>query len=133
MNDLLWSDDEFRSFFSLLRHDWCSSRLDDTDRARFLRQARLRVAPAVQRLLLADIGIAAEAAGIADVTLDVLGDEAWGKRSTWLMITPDPWALLADLVARRIRRSYRASMRHGSDERALRGIAKANARDGLDG
>ncbi|HKT56979.1 MAG TPA: hypothetical protein VJR25_09415 [Microbacterium sp.] len=133
MNDLLWSDDEFRSFFALLRRDSCTSCLDDTDRAGFVQQARLRVAPTVQRRLLADIGIAADASGIAVVALDVLGDEVWGKRGTWLMITPEPWALLADLVARRIRRSYRASTRRAADERVLRGIERAGTADGLTG
>lgn len=129
MNDEYWSDAEFRSFISALRSDSCvSPAIDDTDRERFIRQARLRVAPDVQRRVLADIGAMTDADGIARATLEILEDELWGKRRTWIMVTPDPWGLLAEFVTRDIRVSYRASVRRGRDGRALDGIEKASSR-----
>ena len=129
MNDEYWSDAEFRSFLSALRNCGClSAGADDTDRERFIRQARLRVAPDVQRRVLADVGAVTDADGIARATLEVLEDELWGKRRTWIMVTPDPWGLLADLVTREVRASYRASVRRRRDDRALDGIEKASSR-----
>jgi hypothetical protein len=127
MHETVWSDDDFRSFFTRLRRDSCGSELDDAEREGFIRQARIRVVPAVQSRLLATIGVAPDAGGIAVVTLDVLGDEVWGKRATWLMVSPEPWDLLAGLVARAIRRSYRAAVPRTDDDRALRAIEKASA------
>lgn len=130
MNDAIWSDDELRSFLSSLRS--CgpfSDGPDESDRDRFVRQARRRLAPEVQRRLLADIGAVTDATGIARAALDVLEDEMWGKRGVWLMVTADPWRQLTDVVTREIRTSYRASARRGSDSRTLRAIEKATARD----
>ncbi len=129
MNDALWSDDEFRSFLSSLRsRGFFSGGPDDVDRDRFVRQARLRLAPEVQRRLLVDIGAVTDATGIARAALDVLEDEMWGKRGTWLMVTSDPWRQLTDVVTREIRTSYRASVRRGSDARTLKAIEKATSR-----
>jgi hypothetical protein len=129
MNDELWSDDEFRSFLSAVRGGgFFSSGIDDSDRERFIRQARMRVAPEVQRRVLADVGAMTAADGVALATLEILEDELWGKRRTWIMVTPDPWGLLIDLVARDIRGSYRASIRRRRDDRTLDGIEKASSR-----
>lgn len=129
MNDEFWSADEFRSFLSALRGGGLfTPGIDDIDRDRFIRQARLRIAPDVQRRVLADVGAMTDANGIARATLDVLEDELWGKRRTWIMVTPDPWALLADRVTREIRSSHRASIRRRRDERTLNGIEKASTR-----
>lgn len=129
MIDEHWSDAEFRSFLSALRSDGCfSPTLDDTDRERFIRQARLRVSPEVQRRVLAEVGAVTDADGIARATIDILDDELWGKRRTWLMVTPDPWGLLADLVTREIRASYRASVHRRRDDRTLDGIQKVSSR-----
>lgn len=131
MNDPLWSDDEFRSFLSALRGgDLFTPGVDGADRDAFVRQARRRVAPEVQRRVLADIGVPLEASGIAATALDVLEDELWGKRRAWLTVAPDPWMLLADLVTREIRRSYRASVRR-ADDRVLSGIVQASTRTAL--
>lgn len=127
MNDTSWSDDEFRSFLAALRtRDFLSDGPDDSDRDCFVRQARRRLAPEVQRRLLADIGAVTDAAGIARAALDVLEDEMWGKRGTWLLVTSDPWRQLTDVVTRAIRTSYRASTRRGSDARKVRAIEKAS-------
>lgn len=129
MNDASWSDDEFRSFLAALRRcGLCSDGPDDTDRDSFVRQARRRLAPEVQRRILADVGAVTDAVGIARAALDVLENELWGKRGTWLMVTADPWGQLTDLVTREVRASYRASARRGPDARVLRGIEKASAR-----
>ncbi len=129
MNNEYWSDAEFRSFLTAVRGGSCfSAGADDAERESFIRQARLRVAPDVQRRVLAEIGAMADPEGIARATLEVLEEELWGKRRTWIMVTPDPWGLLADLVAREVRASYRASVRRRRDDRTLDGIAKASAR-----
>ncbi len=132
MNDNAWSDAEFRSFLSALRSDSCfSPTVDDSDRQRFIRQARLRVSPEVQRRVLAGVGAMTDADGIAHATLDILEEELWGKRRTWITVTPDPWGLLTDLVVREIRSSYRASAGRRRDDRALDGIEKASSRAAL--
>jgi len=133
MDDSLWSDDEFRSFFTSLRTDCCSPALDDDARARFLRQARLRVAPEVQRRLLADVGATTDADGIARVAYEVLDDEAWSRRRSWLLVTTEPWALVVDLVTREIRRSYRASTKRRGTTADLDGIGRASSRLALPG
>ncbi len=133
MHDALWSDDEFRSFLTSLRSGgFFSSGVDDADRDRFILQARLRVAPEVQRRVLADVGAAIEVEGVAQLAFDVLDREVWGTRRAWLMVTPDPWRLLTDLVVREIRRSYRASVPRRADERTIAGIAEVSTRIGLE-
>jgi len=132
MNDEFWSAHEFRSFLSAVRGGgFFSAGVDDIDRERFMRQARLRVAPEVQRRVLAEVGTVTDADGIALATLEILEDELWSKRRTWIMVTPDPWGLLIDMVTRDIRQSYRASVRRRRDERALAGIEKASTRTEL--
>lgn len=128
MDTSLWSDDRFRDFFSALRDDPCNPSLTDEDRAQFIAQARLRLSPEVQRRLLADVGAATDADGIARVALETLEDQAWNKRRTWLLVTTEPWAILSDLVFRDIRRSYRATVRRRGTEDDLAGIARASAR-----
>lgn len=131
MDTSLWSDAQFRSFFASLRDDCCSSPLDETERDAFLRQARLRVAPDVQRRLLADLGATTDAEGIARVAFEVLEDEAWGKRRSWLLVTTDPWSVIVELVTQRIRASYRSSMRRRGTKGDLDGIARASTREAL--
>ncbi len=128
MNTPLWSDDQFRSFFATLRSDLCGSDRDDDDRDRFLAQARVRVAPAVQQRLLADIGATTDPGGIARVALDVVEDQAWSRRRSWLLVTTDPWTLVVDLVTREIRSSYRSATRRSGGKRDLDGIARASGR-----
>lgn len=128
MDDARWNVDDFRSFLAALwGDDTFLSGADEFARDAFRHQAMMRVAPDVQRRILADIGVALDASGIAATALDVLEDAQWGKRRTWIRVTPEPWMLLADLVARRIVRSYRASVR-SADARALAGIADASSR-----
>lgn len=131
MDTSLWSDDRFRSFFAALRGDFFGSDSDAFERDEFLIQARLRVAPAVQQTLLADIGVTSDAAGIAQVALDVLDEQSWGKRRSWLLVTTDPWSMLAVLVHREIRSSYRASVRGSAKKGDLDGIARASTRPAL--
>lgn len=133
MDDSLWSDDEFRSFFTSLRTDCCNPAPDDDARTRFLHQARLRVAPEVQRRLLADVGATTDPDGIARVAYEVLDDEAWSRRRSWLLVTTEPWALVVDLVTREIRRSYRASTRRRGTAAHLDGIGRASSRLALPG
>lgn len=131
MNTPLWSDDQFRSFFAALRSDVCGSDRDDDARDHFLAQARVRIAPVVQQRLLADVGATTDPGGIARVALDVVEDEAWSRRRSWLLVTTDPWTLVADLVAREIRSSYRSATRRTGGKRDLDGIARASSRRAL--
>jgi len=125
-----WSDDEFRSFLFTMRNGVFGPMPEEYTSDRFMEQARLRIAPAVQRRVLADVGAATDVSGIARVALAVLEDEAFGKRRTWLLVSPDPWGVLTDLVAREIRSSYRATIRR-ADKRALDGIRAASSRPEL--
>ncbi|MFT4281000.1 hypothetical protein [Microbacterium sp.] len=125
MDTSLWSDDQFRSFFAALRDHSCFAEPDDTQRDAFLAQARRRVAPEVQRRLLADLGATTDPDGIARVAWEALDDEAWGKRRSWLLVSTDPWGVLVDLVTRQIRDSYRASVRRPG-AKAWKELARAN-------
>ncbi len=131
MDTSLWSDDEFRSFFASLRGDFFATGIDDIDRERFIAQARVRVAPEVQRRVLADIGATTDAAGIARVTFELLEEQAWGKRRTWMLVTSDPWGMLTDLVTREVRSSYRSSVRRRGTKGDLDGIARVSSRPAL--
>lgn len=131
MHESLWSNDELRTFLTALRDSSCftpGTEVDDVDRGRFLRQAMLRVVPEVERRLLADVGATVDSRGIAAVTLELVEDGMWGRRHTWLMVTSEPWAFLADQVTREIRSAYRASVRVRDDQKALKGIAAVSSR-----
>ncbi|KZE91835.1 hypothetical protein [Microbacterium sp. TNHR37B] len=125
MDTTLWSDDQFRSFFAALRDHSCFAEPDDAQRDAFLVQARLRLAPEVQRRLLTDLGATTDAQGIARVAWEALEDEAWGKRRSWLLVSTEPWGVLVDLVTRQIRESYRASVRRPR-AKALKELARAS-------
>ena len=126
MNDVLWSGDEFRFFILKLRGP-LDADVDDGERQRFIRQARLRIAPEVQRRILANIGALTDLDGIACAALDILDDLLWTKRRTWITVATDPWGVLTDVVTRRVQKSYRATFRE-DDARALDGIAEVSSR-----
>lgn len=131
MHDASWTDDEFRAFITTLHSGGLLGPEPDAyERARFLREASVRLVPDVQRRVLADVGVTISPAGVASVAYDVL-EGVWGKRRTWLLVTVDPWGFLADLVAREIRSAYRASARSRRDGRELAGIAHASSRPEL--
>jgi len=127
----LWNDEEFRSFLFTMRHGIFGPMPEEFTFERFIDQARLRIAPEVQRRVLAEVGAATDASGIARAALAVLEDEAFGQRRTWLLVSPDPWSVLVDLVTREIRSSYRATVRTRADRRALEGIRAASSRSEL--
>ncbi len=128
MDTPLWSDDEFRSFLFSMRNGVFGPTPDEFATAAFIEQARLRVAPDVQRRVLSEVGAATDASGIARAALALLEDEAYGRRRTWLLVSPDPWGVLTDLVVREVRASYRATVRRSGDRRALAGIEVASSR-----
>lgn len=88
----------------------------------------LRLAPAVQRRVLAEIGAVVDADGVARAALKIIEDEVWGKRRTWMLVTPDPWGLLTELVTREIRTSYRACVPRRDDARVLTNIQAVSSR-----
>ena len=134
MSNALWSDDELRSFLSALRgHSIFTDPVDDAERERFIGQARLRLAPAVQRRVLAEIGAVVDADGVARAALEIIEEEVWGKRRTWMLVTPDPWGLLTEFVARGIRTSYRACLPRRNDARVLENIQAASSRTEIAG
>ena len=132
MHDELWTDDRFRTFFASFRSGGLfGADVDDIDRDAFIRQAERRIAPEVQRRLLAEVGAIVSEPGIALVAFDVLERTAWDKRRAWLLVAGSPWTLLADAVTREIRSSYRATARRG-DGKHLAGIASASSRLALE-
>lgn len=133
MHEALWSDDELRTFITTLRGGGLfAPEVDSTERDRFVAQARLRIVPEVQRRVLAEVGAATDASGVAHVAFEVLERETWGKRHTWLMVTTEPWGYVTDLVAREIRSAYTAAVRRRADAKALKGIAAASSRPEID-
>lgn len=131
MTNSSWRDDELRAFFSALRGGGLfDTGPDDEARDRFIAAARERLAPEVQRRLLADVGAVADRGGIARAALDILERQMWGKAGTWLLVSADPWAHLTGLVVREVHASYRATVQVRSDARTLKAIAKATRREG---
>ena len=130
MTNSAWRDDELRAFFSSLRGGGpFDNGPDDDTRDRFIAAARERLAPEVQRRLLADVGAVTDRDGIARAALDILEHELWGRAGIWLLVTADPWRHLADLVVREIRASYRSTVRVRSDTRTLKAMARAVERE----
>ncbi|WDH79001.1 hypothetical protein PTQ19_00730 [Microbacterium esteraromaticum] len=129
MPESLWSNDELRRFLTACRdRSIFSIGEDEIDNDGFHRQAMLRVAPAVQRRVLAEVGAVVDLKGVAAVTLEVAKDSSWDPQHTWLMVTEDPWAYLTELVATEIRTAYRKAVRRRGDEKELQGIASASSR-----
>jgi hypothetical protein len=132
MHETLWNDDEFRTFLSTLRTGGIfGNDVDDTERWEFIRQARLRIVPEVQRRLLADVGVPVDPYGVAIIAFEAL-EESWGKRRTWLLASSDPWGFLTDLVTRELRSAYRSAARKRGDGKQLAGIASASTRPELE-
>ncbi|WP_309064913.1 hypothetical protein [Microbacterium sp.] len=133
MPEHIWSNDELRNFLSSLRAGglFGGREVDDDARERFREQALRRVAPEVERRLLADIGTVLDPQGIAAVALEVVEDHAWGARHTWMMVTADPWEYLTELVVREIRRAYRRAVQSRGDAKKLKGIEAASTRRGI--
>lgn len=135
MPERLWSNDELRRFLIALRSGgiFDSGRdVDDEQRQRFRAQAAARIVPEVERRVLADVGALIDPRGIAVVALEVLEEENYGAKRTWLMVTEDPWGFLTDLVTREVIRSYRAAVRRRGDDKVLKGIATASSRRELE-
>lgn len=135
MPERLWNNDELRSFLIALRSGgiFDSGRdVDDAQRELFRAQAASRIVPEVERRVLADVGAVIDPRGIAAVALEVVEEENYGPKHTWLMVTEDPWSFLTDLVTREVVTSYRAAVRRRSDDKVLKGIAAASSRRELE-
>lgn len=141
MHDALWSAQRFREFLTLLRAGMFAPPIDDDERDEFLRQARARIAPDVQRRVLAEVGASVDGDGVALIALgggvtadsfELLESCAWDARRTWLLATSDPWRHLADLVAREVTAAYGESVRRVGDDDELAGILSASTRAQLE-
>ncbi|MFB7894308.1 hypothetical protein ACFC1I_19055 [Microbacterium sp. NPDC056044] len=133
MHESLWSARRFREFLTLLRGGGMfAPPIDDEERDAFLRQARVRIVPDVQRRVLADVGATVDPDGIAVIAFEMLEDCAFDSRRTWLLASSDPWRYLADLVARDVAGAYGESVRRGGDDDELAGILSASTRPELE-
>lgn len=132
MHDALWSDQRFREFLTLLRGGMFAPPIDDEQREEFLGQARRRIAPDVQRRVLADVGASVDGDGVALIAFELLEDCAWDSRRTWLLASSDPWRYLADLVVREVTAAYGESVRRDGDDAELAGILSASTRPQLE-
>ncbi|MDQ4215091.1 hypothetical protein [Microbacterium capsulatum] len=131
MPERAWSNDQLRTFLIALRSGGifdAGRDVDDADRVHFRREAANRIVPEVVRRVLADVGAVIDPRGVAAVALEILEEEAYGAKHTWLMVTEDPWSYLTDLVAHEITRSYRSAVRRRSDDKVLSGIESASSR-----
>ncbi|MEJ1089057.1 hypothetical protein WDU99_12110 [Microbacterium sp. Mu-80] len=128
-----WTNDELRTFLTALRAGGIFNVGEENlDRDGFRRQALRRIVPEVQRGVLAEVGAVVDPRGVAAVALEVVKDTAWDPEHTWLMVTEDPWGYLADVVSAEIRRAYRKAVRSAGDGKALKGIAEASSRLGIE-
>ena len=132
MHDALWSAQRFREFLTLLRGGMFAPPIDDDERDEFLRQARARIAPDVQRRVLAEVGASVDGDGVALIAFELLESCAWDARRTGLLATSDPWRHLADLVAREVTAAYGESVRRVGDDDELAGILSASTRAQLE-
>lgn len=132
MMDASRDDDALRRFLAARNGGFFETRSEEDEHTRardeFLAIARERMVPVVQQRLLAEIGVMTDARGIELTAVEVIEDESWGKHRTWLLVGPAPWSQLTDLVVRRIRRSYRASVPR-TRESTLTKIAAASLGD----
>jgi len=126
MPDYLWSAQRFREFLTLLRGGAFAPPIDDEERDQFLRQARVRIVPDVQRRLLAEIGAPVDGDGLAVIAFELLEDSAWDSRRTWLLASSDPWRYLVDLVVREVTHAYGEAVRPVGDDDELAGILSAS-------
>lgn len=132
MHESHWSAQRFREFLTLLRGGMLAVPIDDEEREQFLRQARVRIVPDVQRRILAEVGSLVDGDGVAVVAYELLEDCAWDSRRTWLLASSDPWRYLADLVVRQVTAAYGEAVRPTGDDDELAGILSASTRPQLE-
>ncbi|WP_347978224.1 hypothetical protein [Microbacterium sp. ProA8] len=132
MHESLWSAQRFREFLTLLRGRTFGPPIEDEERDEFLRQARVRIVPDVQRRVLAEVGSTVDGDGVAVVAFELLEDCTSDSRRTWLLASSDPWRYLADLVAREVTAAYGEAVRRIGDDDELAGILSASTRPQLE-
>jgi hypothetical protein len=130
MNDVRWSDAELRKFVDDESHvTWFSDATDREDaRARFRVEARARIAPAVQAMILSRVGVLTDPEGITlvatDLALDLCCEDDVRR---WLMVSTQPWDFLIGWIAREIGKSYRATAgKKRPNDALLKEIERAN-------
>lgn len=107
MTENLWSATDLRRFVRAVEVAWCGEDVADDVRAAFRAQVQARVAPVVQARLLASVGAVVDAEGVAVVADSLVDDGCCDDERRWLLVSPDPWAYLADWTASAVARAYR--------------------------
>jgi hypothetical protein len=87
--------------------DWRGEDVPDDERERFRRHVATHVAPVVRTRVLETVGVAVDVEGVAIVADLLLDDTSCDDERRWLLVSPDPWAYLADWLAAVVARSYR--------------------------
>ncbi|MGQ7312854.1 hypothetical protein ACUOFU_14190 [Microbacterium arabinogalactanolyticum] len=135
MPEIDWSNDQLRTFLTVLRSGDAFNRgvdVDQDERDRFLAQVQRRIVPEIRARVLAEVGATLDPCGVAAIVLEVLEDNTWGAERTWLMVTEDPWGYLTEFVAAEIRKAYRKALHRTADDKTLKGIEQASNRRAID-
>jgi len=96
-----------RELVRRVESSWRGEDVPDDERERFRRQVAAHVAPAVRARVLETVGVAVDVDGVAIVADLLLDDCSCDDERRWLLVSPDPWAYLADWLAAAVGRSHR--------------------------
>ena len=131
MSSISWSDDELRDYVARFEED---PSIAAYRRAGFHREVLARVAPAVQRRMLATVGVTVSAQGIALMTSEVVDHNGyWSAERTWLLICDEPWEYLTQWASKRATGAYRRTVGKKSAKSSLKGIEAASTRRAIAG
>lgn len=134
MDENRWSDTALREYVRRVHnHNWFDDSVGDdreVENERFRREVRSRIVGAVQASLLERIGTLSDPEGIALVAEELVDDCCREDERRWLLVSPEPWAYLADWVSTELVRSYRnaagARKKDGKAVKRLERSARAN-------
>ncbi len=123
-----WSDDRLRAFLTTVYTAGSVRNVSEDEREAFIREARRRIAPAVGRRLLADLGVTTDPDGLARIAFEIIGEGVGRTRGTWLMVASDPFDYCVEMVFATVRVAFRdtVGLASAGDDERLAGIAAAS-------
>ncbi|GAA4831739.1 hypothetical protein GCM10023221_04480 [Luteimicrobium xylanilyticum] len=107
VDEQLWDAARLRELVRRVDTSWRGEDVPDDERAAFRRQVRDRVGPVVQARVLESVGAVVDTDGVAALADALLDDGCSEDEHRWLLVSPDPWAYLADWLVAVVGRSYR--------------------------
>ncbi len=124
-----WSDDRLRAFLTAVYTAGSVRYVSTDERDAFILEARRRIAPAVGRRLLAELGVTSDPDGIARIAFEIIGEGVGRSRGTWLMVARDPFDYCVEMVYDTVHLAFRETVGAAGvgDGERLAGIAGAPA------